>query len=67
VVDGFVDRPLDIAGPIVVLTPGNLPALRVRHISPRLATWMSLVIQGAELERSWSRTARAAEPRTSGV
>jgi hypothetical protein len=42
VVDGFVDRPLDIAGPIVVLTPANLPALRVRHISPRLATWMSL-------------------------
>jgi hypothetical protein len=47
VVDGFVDRPLDIAGPIVVLTPANLPALRGRHISPRLvsprlATWMSL-------------------------
>jgi len=67
VVDGFVDRPLDITGPIVVLTPGNLPALRVRRISPTFATWMSLVIQGAELERSWTRTARAAEARTSGI
>jgi hypothetical protein len=66
VVDGFVDHPLDIAGPIVVLIPGNLPALRVRHISPSFATWTSLVIQGAELERSWTRT-RAAEPRTSGI
>lgn len=51
-VDESLDRPLKIAGRPIVVVP-NLAAFRVRHIFPRFANWMNLVIQGAALEHSW--------------
>jgi hypothetical protein len=48
-----IDRPLETAGPMVVLAPANRPSFCVRHIFPRFANRMDFVIPGAQLDRSW--------------